>query len=363
VKQHLVYPVICLLAVCLAASAAAAAVPPIQPGSWTLAILPDTQYYTRHAPDIFYGQTQFLADNKTNLNIKYVLHEGDVTKFNSTDQWQVGLTAMNTLQNAGIGYSITTGNHDYEGNSANRNSYMPDYFPVSKLDDQPTFGGVYPYEPTLPYNSYSLFSAGGTDWLVLALEWGPRNQIVNWADAVLKAYPNRQAMIVTHSYLYYDGTIMDHNNPAQEGNPHEYGIASLPGGVNDGLEMWNKLKDNPNLLFVFNGHSTNPAYDWLEDPEGAGAYLASTADDGHTVHQMIANYQNMPDYGQGWLRLLEFQTDGEVHVRTYSTYLDQSMSEPNQDFVITIPEPATLTLFITMGLVLAAYFRRRRGRK
>jgi hypothetical protein len=290
-----------------------------------LAILPDTQYYSRHAPSTFYGQTQFLANNKTNLNIKYVLHEGDVTKFNSTDQWQVAATAMNTLQNAGIGYSILPGNHDYEGNSANRNSYMLNYFPVSKLDDQPTFGGAYSNSAYVnaACNTYSLFSAGGIDWLVLSLEWGPRDGVVDWADSLMKAYPNRQAMIVTHSYLDYDGTIMDHNNPLQEGNPQDYDFASLPGGVNDGLEMWNKLKDNPNLLFVFNGHSTAPGYTYGDhgeygenDPEGAGAYLASTADDGHTVHQMIANYQNMPNYGQGWLRLLEFQTNGQVHVRT-----------------------------------------------
>jgi hypothetical protein len=367
VKKHRFFPVVWLWSFCLLSPAVLATppslyspLPGIEPGSWTLAILPDTQYYSRHAPSTFYGQTQFLADNKTNLNIQYVLHEGDVTKFNATDQWQVAVTAMNTLQNAGIGYSILPGNHDYEGDSGNRNSYMLNYFPVSKLSTQPTFGGAYsnPAYVNAACNTYSFFSAGGIDWLVLSLEFGPRDGVVDWADSLMKAYPNRQVIIDTHSYLDYDGTIMDQSHP---GSAHSYPFASMPGGVNDGLDMWNKLKDNPNLLFVFNGHAVAPDYGMNEDPNGAGGFLTSTADDGHTVYQMIANYQAMPDYGQGWLRLLEFQTDGEVHVRTYSTLLNQGRNDADNDFVFSIPEPATVTLLIVAGLAGLAACKRRRG--
>jgi hypothetical protein len=368
-KRHLLSG-ICLLAFSLASSTVFATAPSlysplpgIEPSSWTLAILPDTQYYTQYAPSTFYGQTQFLANNKTNLNIQYVLHEGDVTRSNGTAQWQVAVTAMNTLQTAGIGYSILPGNHDYAGNSASRDSHMLEYFPVSKLATQPTFGGFYsnPSYVNAACNTYSLFSAGGTDWLVLSLEFGPRDGVVNWADNMMKAYPKRKVIIDTHSNLDSYGTIVDHNNPAQEGSPYGYDLASLPGGVNDGLEMWNQLKDNPNLLFVFNGHAVTPGYAMLEDPNGAGGFLTSTADDGHTVYQMIANYQAMPDYGQGWLRLLEFQTDGEVHVRTYSSLLNKGRNDADNDFVFKVPEPSTITLLLTIGLVVIVSFRRRKG--
>jgi hypothetical protein len=109
----------------------------------------------------------------------------------------------------------------------------------------------------------------------------------------------------------------------------------LPGGVNDGGEMWNAWKDNPNLLFVFNGHFTTPGSVRWNDP-GAAAYLASAADDGHIVHQMLADYQWVSS-DNGYLRLLEFETDGHVHVRTYSPNKNTYLTNPANDFVITIP--------------------------
>ncbi|MBN2579301.1 MAG: metallophosphoesterase [Pirellulales bacterium] len=358
-NKYRFFQVVCLLAGWLAASSLMAAVPTIQPGSWTLAILPDTQYYVNYNNGIFEAQTQFLVTYKSALNLKYVLHEGDVTQSNTTGQWSIASNAMSTLEGAGIPFTLLPGNHDYYNNAYNRSSFLSTYFPTTRLDDQPTYGGVYSAEPTLTNNSYSIFSAGGIDWLVIGMEFGPRNGVVDWADGLMKANPDRKVMIVTHSYLDYDGTIMDHNNPTQEGNPHEYGIDSLPGGVNDGLEMWDALKDNPNLLFVFNGHSTNPAYPRPTDPYGAGGYLTGTADDGHTVHQLIANYQAMAS-DNGYLRLLEFQTDGQVHVRTYSPNKDLSLTAPNHDFVITIPEPSTWLLIFLAGLGVVIYGRRSR---
>ena len=37
-------------------------------------------------------------------------------------------------------------------------------------------------------------SAGGVDWLILALEWGPRSNAVAWANQVVSAYPNRKVI-------------------------------------------------------------------------------------------------------------------------------------------------------------------------
>ncbi|MBN2580618.1 MAG: metallophosphoesterase [Pirellulales bacterium] len=339
------------------ASSVLAAPPSIQSGSWTLAILPDTQIYSESYPAIYNAQTQFLVNNKTALNLAYVLHEGDITDNNNTTEWARASSAMQYLDNAGISYSLCPGNHDLGSNSDNRTSLMSNYFPVSRLAARTeTFGGVYPGEPTSPHNSYSMFSAGGTDWLVLSLEFGPRDQIVAWADSVLKQYPDRQAMILTHAYLYSDNTRYDYATYglSQQSTPYKYGIAGLPGGVNDGQEMWDQLKDNPNLQFVFCGHVLN---------DGTG-YLASTAEQGNVVHQILANYQFLTSGGNGYMRLLEFLPDGQtVHVRTYSPYLDSSWTTPDQDFVLTmtqVPEPSAWILLVLAGLALAAYARRRR---
>lgn len=349
----------CLLAGWLAATYAPAVPPTVEPGSWTLAILPDTQYYTAYRNGVFEVQTRFLADNQTALNLKYVLHEGDLTQSNKAAQWLIVSNALRNLETARIPYTLAVGNHDLDGNVLTRNSLFSTYFPTSRLDDQPTFagvfhGGAHGDESSVTSNNYSLFSAGGVDWLVISMEYGPRDEVLDWADGLMKRHPNRKVMIVTHAYLYPDGTRVDWaaHGASQPGNPRDndgdgiadnQGIALLPGGVNDGAEIWNALKDNPNLLFIFCGHFSTPGSKRWTDP-GAAAYLASAADDGHIVHQMLANYQ-WTSSDNGYLRLLEFKSNGQVRVRTYSPNQDAYLTNGANDFVIMVtpsihPQPS-----------------------
>src|SRR5688500_4742456 len=60
---------------------------PISPGSWTLAVLPDTQIYAQSYPQHYTAQTQWIRDHIASHNIKYVLHEGDITNNNVVAQW------------------------------------------------------------------------------------------------------------------------------------------------------------------------------------------------------------------------------------------------------------------------------------
>jgi hypothetical protein len=53
---------------------------------------------------------------------------------------------------------------------------------------------------------------------------------------------------------------------------------------------------------------------------------------------MLANYQFLEHGGQGWLRILKFSpTERRLEVFTYSPWLDQSRSEPDQQFAIDVP--------------------------
>ncbi|KKL52512.1 hypothetical protein LCGC14_2284750, partial [marine sediment metagenome] len=107
-------------------------------------------------------------------------------------------------------------------------------------------------------------------------------------------------------------------------NPHSYGTSSLAGGTNDGQELWDKLvKKYPNFIMTLNGHVLN---------DGA-ALLTSTGDHGNEVHQMLCNYQMLPEGGQGYLRIYTFKTDKEtVEVKTYSPVLDQYYLGAQQEF-------------------------------
>ena len=125
---------------------------------------------------------------------------------------------------------------------------------------KPSIGGFYPGDgPGKTDNSYHTFNANGEDWIAFALEWGPRDAVVQWADQVLSspAYTNHNAILVTHAYMYNDDTIYDWatKGSSQSWNPHSYGIQNLPGGVNDGQELWDEfVKKHDNFKFVFNGH-------------------------------------------------------------------------------------------------------------
>ena len=68
---------------------------------------------------------------------------------------------------------------------------------MSRLAASPTFGGT--FEPGHVENSYSLMSAGGGGWLILSLEFGPRDQVLAWADGILKRYPATPAIIGLYS--------------------------------------------------------------------------------------------------------------------------------------------------------------------
>jgi hypothetical protein len=318
-----------------------ASIEPIEPGSWTLVLMPDTQNYAQSYPQHFNAQTQFIKDNAAALNIKYVLHEGDIVNTpTSTTQWVNARTALDTL-NGFVPYALAPGNHDYGGSGANRTTYFdhqaadPDtfnYFGVgTPYASQPSIGGFYPGDgPGKTDNSWHTFSANGEDWIAFALEWGPRDAVVQWADQVAAAHPNHNGILVTHAYMYNDDTIYDWatKGSSQSWNPHSYGIQNLPGGVNDGQELWDKfVKKHENFKFVFNGHV-------LGDGTGKRATLG---DNGNVVHQILANYQFNTEGGQGDMRLLEFKADGEtVVVRTYSPSLDRYNTSADQQFTLNM---------------------------
>ena len=305
---------------------------PFVPGSWTLVVLPDTQVYSAVYPELFKDQIRWILANRNRRNIKYVLHLGDVTNNNLPDQWANAQAALSMLDGI-VPYAFVPGNHDYglNGGTADRTTYLNDYFPFATYAPWPTLGGV--MEPNKMDNSYHLFSAGGVDWLVLALEFGPRNSVVTWANSIVNTYPNRKAILITHAYLYNDDTRYDWpaKGPSQSWNPYAYNTASDPDGTNDGEDLWRKLVQiHPNFVFTINGHVLN---------DGLGR-LSSSNNFGNVVHQMLVNYQINPLGGEAVLRLLEFLPDGKtVQVKSFSPLYGTYKTDPQNNFTLTLQPP------------------------
>lgn len=298
---------------------------PFVPGSWTLVVLPDTQTYCSQFPGMYNLQTQWIADNKDRYNITYVLQNGDITDYNTSLEWERADRALSRLDGV-VPYALVTGNHDYgskENMAKDRTTLMNDYFPPSRFKKWPTFGSV--MTPGRIENNYHLFQAGGKKWLIIGLEWGPRDKTLEWANQILRKFPDRKAFIITHAYLYSDSTRYDWEKKgnSQNWNPHSYGTA---GGVNDGRQMWDKLvKIHANIFMVINGHVLN---------DGLG-FLTSTKDNGNQVYQMLVNFQMRPLGGTSWLRLLEFLPDGKtIQVKTYCPLYEKYETGPESQFII-----------------------------
>lgn len=303
---------------------------PFVPGSWTIAVLPDTQYYSRSYPGVFENQTRWIAAHAKERNIKYVLHLGDITADNLEPQWRAAQRAMAQLDGV-VPYALVGGNHDYgpKGDSTNRESFLNRYFPVARYTGWPTFGGA--MEPGKIDNTYHLFEAGGKKWIVLALEWAPRDEVVTWADGVLTAHPDRLGILITHAYMSSNDTRFDwaRYGRKQPASPHHYKLTYAPGTGNDGEELWQKLVSrHANMVLTINGHT-------LED---GVARLSSEGLHGNTVHQMLVNYQRMrPKQGNGFLRLLEFLPDGKtIQVRSYSPEWDRYKTDVQNQFLLTL---------------------------
>jgi hypothetical protein len=290
-------------------------------------VLPDTQYYASDFPDIFQTQTRWIAAEREAGNIAFVIHEGDVVDDDVFDQWTRASNSLHLLDGV-VPYVISTGNHDYQGAGAvvSRGTMVDTYFPVSGFAQYPWFKGT--FEPDHIENNYAVIDVPDqASWLVLSVEFGPRDEVLAWADQIVKQYPSLPAVVVTHAYLYEDDTRYDHlARPEQMWNPHGYGIGELPGQVNDGEEMWQKLvAGNSNIVLVLCGHVLDV---------GVGR-LTSQRPDGSRVHQILANYQTLPLGGGGFLRVMRFfPAERKILVRTYSPYLAEFKTDPGNEFLL-----------------------------
>ena len=301
---------------------------------WSLVILPDTQYYTEDNSGVFEKQTRWIVENKKDENIVFVLQLGDLTDSYGAEahEWEVASTAMSILDcneggdDCAVPYAIVPGNHDY--NKSGRETHINKYFPVSRFESQPTWGDS--MEVDRIENSYHLFNAGGQKFIVIALEFGPRESTLEWVDRVLGDYSDRKAIIITHAYLNRNSHRDSKNGSSwNTANPHRYAWLEDTSDVNDGQEMWdNSFEDHDNVFFIINGHH-------LGDGQG---FRIDKGIHGNTVYQMLVNYQSpIPpkiEGGNGYLRLLKFLPNGTIEATSYSPVRNKYLTGGDHQFII-----------------------------
>lgn len=291
-------------------------------------LLPDTQYYAEKYPEVLDSQINWIA--REGKGIDLVIQQGDLTQNNNDREWQIVQQAFSRL-NGQVPYVLAVGNHDMgsaDGRFADvRNTdRFNRFFPLEQMAKLPGFGGS--FEGKMD-NAWYQIRTGRIQWLVLSLEFGPRDAVLRWADSLVTQHPKHTVILNTHSYMYSDST---RQGPGDSWRPQAYGVGKDRGdsSVNDGEQIWNKLvRKHANIRFVFSGHVLN---------SGLGT-LVSTNDAGYPVYQMLANYQSEVKGsvrgGNGWLRILDMDFRKKtLRVRTYSPFVQKDLETPGQQFLI-----------------------------
>ena len=283
---------------------------------FTIVVIPDTQYYVADPSQsaTFGAQTQWVVDTKGTLNTVFVSHLGDIVEHKDQveQEWIDAAKHMATLDDNDVKNNVAPGNHDM---TSERFAAMFDrYFPVSRYEDFSWYGGYLGKDSALDpvdhgnMNNYELFSVGSLDFIVIHLEPDIPNYALDWADRILKANPNRRAIISTHAFLYTSGV-----RPAMP-------TSGFDGG-NSAEAVWQRLvKPNCNVFLVLNGHF--PGEGRRTDPN----------DCGEPVHQVVQDYQSRANGGDGWLRYFTFKPDeNKIYAYTYSPTRNGGLGEFETD--------------------------------
>ncbi|MBU3188249.1 metallophosphoesterase [Clostridium bowmanii] len=271
-------------------------------GKFKIALLPDTQVYAVHYPEIFNDQTQWLADNFKKDDIKFAMHLGDVVDGGTEAEWKNATAAMDTLDNNKVPYGVTIGNHDL---SINHHDFVK-YFGKSKAQDNPGFIECSDNE----MNSAYTFEAEGRNFLVIFLDIDASNDELAFAQTVVDRYPNNPTIVVTHTLIGPEGDMAS--------KPYTYKCAEN----NSPEQIWEKFISKNNQIFMtVNGHD-----------QGANNIVRNN-DAGLEVYQYLVDYQGGTKGGNGFLRVIELDlNDNRINHSTYSPTINEFKTDGKNKF-------------------------------
>lgn len=281
--------------------------PPLPEGAFTLVVIPDTQHYTglgckgalasdepvenRHLA----AQIEWILAHREAQNIVFVTHVGDIVEKNRVEEWSVAKSLIDQLRGV-VPFSLTVGNHDMSSKGDSR--LFQAHFPASSFANEPWYLASYSHEREDQHvsannaNSAQVFHAGGIDFLHLSLECNAPDDVLDWANALMRGHPRHRVIVTTHMDL---GII--EKPKTTEGYIHDpkgrMRWSKIHGSRgNSGEALWEKcFRHHPNLALILCGDQSRVTARRLE----------TKADDGHVVTSLLSDYMSEPV-----LRLMRF---------------------------------------------------------
>jgi len=262
---------------------------------FTIVALPDTQKYSKSYPATFIAQTQWIKDNTISKNIVFTVHLGDITDSQRKksepvrEEWTNAKNAMALLD--GLKYAVLPGNHDNLIKDKIDNTFFNAAFPYEDFEKYSWYGGHYPQNGN--ENSYSLVEVSGQKLLIISIGFfgnltEPTDEVSNifaWANSVIAKYPERSAIVATHSMVDAKGDF-----------------------TRAGKLLWDQvIKRHQNIFLVLAGHAC------IEST------ITRVGEAGNIVNILMCDYQCDEKGGNGYLRLMEFvPSESIIHVETFS---------------------------------------------
>lgn len=275
---------------------------PVKDYAYSFAVVGDTQTLAYYYQKQFSQLYNWIIENAEEKKIEYVFGLGDITDKDTKAEWTLAKNLMKKL-NGVVPYSIVRGNHDSV-------DMMNKFFPYSEYGS--TVSGS--YDGTM-LNTYHTFEVGQVKYLLVNLDMGPSNSVLDWANKIVEEHPDRNVIVTTHVYLYHDGTTLDSNDNAP---------ATKCGGYTDGDDIWNKfIKKHKNIVLVLSGH----------DPYDQIVTTQSKGENGNTITQMLIDPQHTDKTygGAALVAMLYFSEDGShIDVEYISTVNNGYFLEENQ---------------------------------
>ncbi|MDX2132297.1 MAG: DNRLRE domain-containing protein [Planctomycetota bacterium] len=292
--------------------------------------LPDTQNYSEFYPEIFDAQTRWVVDNARANNIRYVSHVGDVVNHGDRrNEWNNARAAMDRIHYADIPYGVTAGNHDITPSGSAGTAYIPQYF--REYFGPQTFAGKDFFKGASPsgMSSFQTFTGAGKEWLVVNIECDTPYRELEWAQGVLAANRDKAAIITTHRYLqdaqdYTGGVPLV---PSGRYPSIWYGVEGTytPDGIQSNAFFDEFVRRQSNVFMVHCGH-------FHEEYR-----QTSTNVFGRPVHEVLHDYQDDPNGGDGWLRQLNFDTAANrINVESYSVTRNEYRAADESRFSLNV---------------------------
>ncbi|MBR6548841.1 MAG: metallophosphoesterase [Clostridia bacterium] len=260
--------------------------PAIRDYAYSFAFVGDIQYLNKNNPDLFPKVYNWLTDNVEKKKIQFVFGLGDITQDDTVREWETAMESIHTLDGV-VPYNLIRGNHD----SVNK---FNQYVSVDQYGS--TVDGMYGDMR----NTYKTMTVGQVKYLLLTLDFGPTGDALSWADQVVKAHPDHNVIITTHSYMLPNRELTD-----------------------EGKRIWEELiNGNENVAMVVCGHEISEKV-LVRQKQG---------EKGNCVTQILSDHQNVDlEKPAGMITMFYFSEDGrQVQVETYSSVQDQWFLDVNQ---------------------------------